>query len=288
MSGVSKVGAEEVLIDMRRVWEEARQEMIKARDKQKEYADRHRRDEKYEAGEQVMLSTKNLSSHQSKLSDAFVGPFTIRKVLRNGVNVRLDLPSEYSRLHQTFHINLLKRFIPSEIDWPGRIQLDRPPPVWVNDNGEEEWEVEKILGRREAFEWVVEQPKVDSKVSQLPQPAAPLSWADVAGGQRRSERLKVKTPPASSIPSVKPKQKARVRRVKKTVTQYLVKWKGYDVSEASWENESNLRGAEEAVNEYECQQGQDEEREIMNAVLYQVVVETDSDGRQKCSSIALT
>jgi hypothetical protein len=41
-------------------WEVARRRMLKQREQQKKYADRLRRDEEYQVGDLVMLSTENL------------------------------------------------------------------------------------------------------------------------------------------------------------------------------------------------------------------------------------
>ena len=73
----------------------------------------------------------HLSQASSKLNDPFVGPFTITRVSDHGVNVWLDLPSEYRRLHQPFHVEKVKRFIPSVIEW-GRKQNDRPLPELID------------------------------------------------------------------------------------------------------------------------------------------------------------
>ena len=34
------------------------------------------------------------------------------------------------------------------------------------------------------------------------------------------------------------------------ITEYLVKWKNYPISQATWETEYNLRGAKEILTEY--------------------------------------
>ena len=53
--------------------------MLKQREQQKKYADQRRRDEKYEVGDLVMLSTKKLAVGKGKLSDRWVGPLPRRR-----------------------------------------------------------------------------------------------------------------------------------------------------------------------------------------------------------------
>src|ERR1700727_2247971 len=83
-------------------------------------------DERYHVGDLVMLSTEKLAVGRGKLKDRWVGPFPVTEAFSNGVNVRLELPEEYSRLHPVFHVERLKRFVPSAVDWPNREQPDRP------------------------------------------------------------------------------------------------------------------------------------------------------------------
>jgi hypothetical protein len=67
-------GAEEILRELRITWEDARQVMLRQREQQKKYADQRRRDEQYQVGDLVMLSTKDLAQGRTKLSDRYAGP----------------------------------------------------------------------------------------------------------------------------------------------------------------------------------------------------------------------
>lgn len=299
MTGVSRVGAEELLSDMRRVWEEARAEMIKARDRQKRYADKSRRDETYAIGDQVMLSTKDLSTHRTKMSDPYIGPFRVTEVLPGGVTVRLSLPQQYDRLHNGFHVSRLKRYRPATIDWPGRQQLDRPLPELVD--GQLEYEVEAILGKRETEEWVtiepMEPPEEPAGNPLLPEPSAADTTVTGTASpgtendppvRRRSPRILGKAVSQASAPAEAGRlaRKKKSKRERRTVTRYLVKWKGFDESEATWQREDDLDNAREAVDEYERRQ-QEERGEATLAVLYNVTVQTAKDGRVDCQLLAL-
>src|ERR1700761_525310 len=139
-------GAEEMLRELRITWEDARQVMLRQREEQKKYADQRRRDEQYQVGDLVMLSMKNLAQGKTKLSDRYAGPFRIAEVRDNGVNVRLDLPAAFKRIHPVFHVEKIKRFTESQQNWPGRSQVERPPPVLVG--GTEQYWAKRILDKR--------------------------------------------------------------------------------------------------------------------------------------------
>jgi hypothetical protein len=99
-----------------------------AQSRQKSYADRKRRYEILQPGEQVMLSTKNLTikgpADGKKLRPQWCGPFTIKDRVST-VAYRLELPKHYG-IHDVFHISLLK---PYRTD--GRVQP--PPPIELDE-----------------------------------------------------------------------------------------------------------------------------------------------------------
>ncbi|KAL3700980.1 hypothetical protein R1sor_019002 [Riccia sorocarpa] len=115
-----------------------------AQNRQKQYADLHRRHEEFEVGEKVWLSTTNLKLIGCrKLNPRFIGPFTIKRRIGT-VAYELDLPSTM-RIHPVFHVSLLRRYVsrPPEL---GAANDARLPPGLIE--GEEEFEVERILQKR--------------------------------------------------------------------------------------------------------------------------------------------
>jgi hypothetical protein len=117
---------------------------------QAEYANRRRTPIVFAEGDSVLLSTKNLHVHVSseegkKLKPRFIGPLKILKKLSD-VSYKLELPQGLSRLHPVFHVNLLRKYnVPDK-----KLQaiLARPPPVFVDKEAQQYYEVEKILSHR--------------------------------------------------------------------------------------------------------------------------------------------
>jgi hypothetical protein len=251
-------GAEDLLRELRVTWEDARQVMLKQREQQKKYADLKRRDERYQVGDLVMLSTKNLAQGKGKLADRYAGPFRVAEVRENGVNVRLDLPAEFSRIHPVFHVDKLKRFTESRLEWPGRQQVERPPPVLV-DGAEQYW-AKRILAKRTVEKEVVVREPVTQQTTEekkesddKPVVSQPSVSRRVSPRDHASTRSAAQPPPPVINP---PMGRTRGKKVKQTVTEFLVEWEGYDLSDATWESEEKLLASNchELINDYYTRQ----------------------------------
>ena len=118
-----------------------------AQDRQKSYADKRRKDLEFEVEDRVFLKLSPWKGvvrfrKRGKLSPHYIGPFEI--VERIGpVAYRLDLPVELSRVHNVFHISMLRKYIsdPSHV-------LETPEIELRDDLSYEEQPVQ-ILGREE-------------------------------------------------------------------------------------------------------------------------------------------
>jgi hypothetical protein len=138
-----------VMTEMASHDEIARSRLIDAQLKQKAYADQHRREEVYHVNDQVMLRTAHLSGYKHKLVSWYIGPFAITQV--DGVTVTLALPEDM-RIHDRVHVDKVKRYLPSVGEWIGRVQEDRVQPLPAEEDGDGQYEVEAILGKREETE----------------------------------------------------------------------------------------------------------------------------------------
>ena len=99
--------------------------------------DSHRKAREYAPGTKVMLASKYIKLRRvsKKLADKMLGPFEVEK--RIGQNAyKLKLPTKYQRIHPVFHVSLLEEY---------RQRPGVEPPEAVDIEGEDEWEVEKIL-----------------------------------------------------------------------------------------------------------------------------------------------
>jgi len=139
-------GAEKFIEKMKEIQEEAKTALGKAQADMKKYADKKRSDvEEYKVGDLVMLSTKDLKYQMvgrrtEKLTERFVGPYKIKEIVSSNA-VKLELPS-IVKIHLVVNISRIHRYI-------GQVEgqkKEQPAPVIIE--GEEEWEVERILNKR--------------------------------------------------------------------------------------------------------------------------------------------
>ena len=132
----------EMLKHMHEAIAEAKTCLRAAQQRQKAYADMHRRDVEFNVGDMVLLSTKNITMKMvgaSKLMPKFVGPFPIVKQV-NKVAYQIKLPP-CMKIHDVFHVSLLKEYRED-----GAVQPP-PPPTLIGD--ELEYDVERILIHRD-------------------------------------------------------------------------------------------------------------------------------------------
>ena len=91
----SHVGAQNVATQVKVIVEEARKQLAKAQEYQKRYYDAHHRQQDFEAGQLVLLSTKNLRLPGTrKLHPRWVGPFKVVQKI-GAAAYKLDLQGRF-------------------------------------------------------------------------------------------------------------------------------------------------------------------------------------------------
>ena len=103
----------------------------------------------YKVEDLVLLSTKDLKwqmvgQSSEKLVKWFVGPYKIKAVISSNV-VELELPTTI-KIYLVVNVSWIKQYV-NQVNGQRR---EAPQPVVVE--GEEEWEVEKILNKRKIRE----------------------------------------------------------------------------------------------------------------------------------------
>ena len=146
-NGDSNAAVESMLADMRRALTDARDNLVKAQQRQKKYADEGRRDESFVVGDRVMLDTSDLhyAKGSKKLHLKYAGPYKVLKVV-SSVSYQIELPVSW-RIHDVFHVSKLKRAIETDRFPTREQQINRPEPEAQID-GEDAWEVEQIVDKR--------------------------------------------------------------------------------------------------------------------------------------------
>jgi len=132
---------------MKEIQKEAKAALGKAQEEMKKYADRKRREvDDYKVGDLVMLSTKDLKYQMvgrrtEKLTERFVSPYKIKKIVSSNT-VELELPSTV-KIHPVVNVSRICHYV-RQVEGQRKKQL---APVIIE--GEEEWEVERILNKRQ-------------------------------------------------------------------------------------------------------------------------------------------
>ena len=114
--------------------------------------DAHHKELSFVEGDKVLVRSVNMRTlrPKKKIDHRQLGPFKVLKKVGSQA-YKLDLPESFGTIHPTFHVSLLE-------PWHARGDEDpEPQPILVE--GEEEWEVEKVLDvrtRRSKLEYLVQ------------------------------------------------------------------------------------------------------------------------------------
>ena len=90
------------------------QRLKAASDRQRSYANLQRKDIEYEVGDKVFLKISPWKKilrfgRKGKLSPRFIGPYEILEGI-GPVAYHLTLPLELAKLHDVFHVSMLRRY----------------------------------------------------------------------------------------------------------------------------------------------------------------------------------
>jgi len=138
--------AERFVEQIKEIQEEARAALAKAQENIRKYVDRHRSEAvEYKVGDLVLLSTKDLKwqmigKQYEKLTEHYVGPYKIKKIVFPNA-VELELLNTI-KIHSVVNVSRIRMY---SNQVPGQ-KAEVPKPVIIE--GEEEWEVERVLNKR--------------------------------------------------------------------------------------------------------------------------------------------
>ena len=87
-----------------------------AQDRQKSWTDRKRRELKFQVGDYIFLKVSLMKGimrfgKHGKLSPCCIGPFEVLSRIED-VAYKLALPPKLSKVHNVFHISLLRKYVP--------------------------------------------------------------------------------------------------------------------------------------------------------------------------------
>jgi len=123
--------AEKFVAKMKEIQGEAKAALGKAQEEIRKYTDRKRGEvNEYKVGDLVILSTKDLKYQMigrrtEKLTERFVGPYKIKKIVSTNV-VELELPSTI-RIHLEVNVSRIRRYV-GQVE---RQRREQPTPVII-------------------------------------------------------------------------------------------------------------------------------------------------------------
>ena len=105
----------DIVKDKAKAIEKINKRMLEAHDRQKFYADLKRRPLEFSVSDKEFLKVALMKrimrfEKKGKLSPRFIGPYEILENVGN-VAYRLVLPPELSKVHNVFHVSMLRRYI---------------------------------------------------------------------------------------------------------------------------------------------------------------------------------
>ncbi|KAJ8333796.1 hypothetical protein SKAU_G00411150 [Synaphobranchus kaupii] len=143
------------ILKCKRIWRLTRTALLRSNSRSQRLADLHRTAApKYRTGQQVWLSTSNISlpSSSKKLRPRFSGPFPVVRLV-NPVSVKLSLPASL-KVYPVFHVSQIKPVASSPLSAPTL----PPPPVRVINNAPA-YTVDRIIDIRRkgrGFQYLVD------------------------------------------------------------------------------------------------------------------------------------
>ncbi|KAK5802526.1 hypothetical protein PVK06_030126 [Gossypium arboreum] len=127
--GESKIFRVDLIRDAEQKVKVIRESLKIASDRQKSYADLKRKDIEYQVGDKVFLKVSPWKKilrfgRKGKLSPRFIGPYEISERV-GPVAYRLILPPELKKVHDVFHVSMLRRYRsdPSHVISPSEIEI---------------------------------------------------------------------------------------------------------------------------------------------------------------------
>jgi len=131
---------------IKKIQEEAKAVLGKAQEEMKKFANRRqRKKEEYRVGDLVLLSMKDLKwqmkgRRSEKLTEYFVGPYKVKEIVSSNA-IELEL-SKSIRIHPIVNVSRIRLYKP-QVEGQKKTL-----PKLVIIEGEEEFEVEKIINKR--------------------------------------------------------------------------------------------------------------------------------------------